>query len=95
MKESFEQDFHIPVQWVEDQSRNTTENAQFSATILKQKAFRLYLVTHACISPRARAAFEKMGMTVSQPPWVCRPEESLVLDFCPRFFSRGKYKCTA
>ncbi len=86
MKESFEQDFHIPVQWVEDWSRNTTENAQFSATILKQNGIQaVYLVTHALHMPRARASFEKMGLTVIPAPTGFAGQKSFsALDFLPQ-----------
>lgn len=86
MKESFEQDFHVPVQWVEDQSRTTLENAQFSTPILKQNGIQtVYLVTHAMHMSRARASFEKMGLTVVPAPTGFAGRKNIsVLDFLPQ-----------
>jgi uncharacterized SAM-binding protein YcdF (DUF218 family) len=69
MKESLINDFHVPVQWVEDQSRTTLENARFSAAILQaQNIHTVYLVTHAAHMPRALAAFEQAGVHVIPAP---------------------------
>src|SRR3954451_11009851 len=35
MKEALEQEFHVPVRWVEGRSDNTHENARFSAELLR------------------------------------------------------------
>lgn len=51
--------------WVEEESRNTFENARFSARILQAVGIdRVYLVTHAWHMPRARLAFEQFGLRV-------------------------------
>lgn len=86
MKESFEQDFHIPVQWVEDQSRNTSENAQLSAAILQQHGVHtIYLVTHALHMPRARAAFERVGLQVIPAPTLFAVQDRItILQFLPQ-----------
>ena len=63
MRDVLVRDFKVPVQWVEDKSRNTEENAIFSAQILKQSGIkRIFLVTHAWHMPRAMRAFEKAGL---------------------------------
>jgi uncharacterized SAM-binding protein YcdF (DUF218 family) len=86
MKESLEQDFHIPVQWVEDQSRNTFENAQFSASILRQHGVHtIYLVTHALHMPRARDAFERAGVQVIPAPTLFAVRDKLtIFHFLPQ-----------
>jgi uncharacterized SAM-binding protein YcdF (DUF218 family) len=69
MRESLIDDFHVPVQWIEDQSRTTRENALFSAVILQQQRIhRIYLVTHASHMPRAQEAFEQVGFEVIPAP---------------------------
>ena len=65
MKAVLEKEFHIPVRWVEDLSRNTRENARLSAEILNKAGIqRIYLVTHGWHLARAIPEFEKAGLTV-------------------------------
>jgi uncharacterized SAM-binding protein YcdF (DUF218 family) len=65
MKRVLEEDFRVPVTWVEDASRTTIENARYSRAILGAAGIRtVYLVTHAWHMPRARLAFEDAGFTV-------------------------------
>lgn len=73
MKTVLEDEFHAPVQWIEDRARNTRENAQFSAALLatspQEKAIKhVILVTHAWHLPRARAVFEAAGLKVTAAP---------------------------
>lgn len=86
MKDSLEQDFHVPVQWVEDRSRNTFENAQFSAPILQRQHIRtIYLVTHALHMPRARDAFEHAGFQVIPAPTLFAVWDNLtIFHFLPQ-----------
>ena len=66
MAQSLEQDFRVPVRWQEQQSIDTWENAQLSATILKAKGIHsIYLVTHAWHMRRALIAFARTGITVT------------------------------
>lgn len=65
----FLQKLHLPDVgkiWVEDQSRNTYENATFCAKILnpEKTACKIILVTSAYHMPRAKACFEAMGFDV-------------------------------
>jgi len=85
MKEALEQDFHVPVQWVEDRSRTTFENAQLSAPLLQQQGIHtIYLVTHALHMERSRAAFEKLGFHVIPAPTMYATwEKTTVFDFLP------------
>jgi uncharacterized SAM-binding protein YcdF (DUF218 family) len=58
-------EFRIPVQWLEKQSRNTLENARFTWRMLDPAGIRrIYLVTNAWHLPRARFAFEQAGFSV-------------------------------
>jgi uncharacterized SAM-binding protein YcdF (DUF218 family) len=69
MQRVFENDFGIPVRWLENASRNTAENARFSATMLRRDGVRhIILVTDALHMRRARAAFEREGLAVTPGP---------------------------
>ncbi|MEW5769319.1 MAG: YdcF family protein [Pseudomonadota bacterium] len=65
MRDVLEEEYRLPVRWVEDASRNTRENAEFSAAILKQAGVRrIYLVSHAWHLARAIPEFERAGLAV-------------------------------
>jgi uncharacterized SAM-binding protein YcdF (DUF218 family) len=65
MKEVLQAEFQTPVQWSEESSTNTLENARGSFHVLGPVGIkRIYLVTHAWHMPRARYAFERAGFTV-------------------------------
>lgn len=69
MRETLEQDFGVAVRWWEDRSRNTAENARFSAAMLKADGIeRIALVTHAAHMPRAVAEFRAQGLSVAAAP---------------------------
>ncbi len=69
MKKSLEESFGVPVEWVEDKSGDTYENAQFSAEILhRADVSRIILVTHASHMPRAAELFRTAGLTVTPAP---------------------------
>lgn len=69
MRLALAQDFGIDARWVEEQSRNTGENAKYSAVILKREGItHVVLVTHAAHMPRARAYFEAAGLQVTPAP---------------------------
>jgi uncharacterized SAM-binding protein YcdF (DUF218 family) len=69
MARALREDFGTLVTWVEDTSRNTHENATFSAALLRGAGItRVYLVTHAWHMPRAETAFEAAGLTVVPAP---------------------------
>lgn len=86
MKEALQQDFQVPVQWVEQRSNNTLENARLSYRLLKPAGIeRVYLVTHAWHMRRARLAFESAGFAVIPAPTRFTTRfELTVLDFLPR-----------
>jgi uncharacterized SAM-binding protein YcdF (DUF218 family) len=69
MRAVLEQDFGVPVAWVERQSRNTAENAIYSAALLHDAGIaRIVLVTHAWHMPRARQSFAANGLQVVAAP---------------------------
>ena len=69
MKRELETLFSVPVRWLETESNNTAQNAEFSRRILQQAGVdRIALVTHAWHMPRAKAAFERAGFTVVPAP---------------------------
>jgi uncharacterized SAM-binding protein YcdF (DUF218 family) len=69
MATALREDFGVPVKWVEARSRDTFENASFSAAMLRTDGIRrILLVTDAMHMPRARAAFERAGMDVVSAP---------------------------
>ncbi len=69
MQESLEQDFVVPVKWVETESKNTFENAKSSSQILGLAGItKVYLVTHAWHMRRAKGVFEAAGLQVVPAP---------------------------
>lgn len=80
-----EADLGATVGWAEVESRNTEENARFSA---RQFPFRrIVLVTHAVHMPRATRAFRDAGFEVTPAPmgFISRPHAGgwALLDFVP------------
>ena len=69
MREVLVRDFGVISKWVEDASRNTVENAEFTARILiPQRVERIILVTSAFHMRRSRLAFERAGFVVLAAP---------------------------
>ena len=69
MAAALRDEFGVPVKWVEGKSRNTAENALFSADVLRPDAIkRVLLVTDAMHMPRARTAFQNAGFVVVAAP---------------------------
>jgi len=65
MRESLAGEFGVPVRWVEDRSRNTIENAQLSAKLLRAAGVKaVYLITSDYHLRRARLLFEAQGIAV-------------------------------
>ena len=85
MRATLEQEFGVPVAWVEDRSLNTRENARFSAPLLKAAGVRrIYLVSHAWHLPRAIPEFEREGFAVVPVGTGFQPSGSPELfDFLP------------
>jgi len=69
MRDVLEQDFGVAVKWSENRSRNTHENAVFSAGLLREAGVsRIVLVTHAVDARRMRREFEAAGFEVALAP---------------------------
>lgn len=69
MKQVLQEEFGIPVQWVESESDNTLQNAQMSHVILNSPGIkRIYLVTHAWHMPRSVQTFQAAGFEVIPAP---------------------------
>jgi len=69
MKAVLEKEFNVPVQWAEDASDNTMENARYSYQLLQKSGIkRIYLVTHAWHMPRSVMAFQAAGFEVIPAP---------------------------
>jgi uncharacterized SAM-binding protein YcdF (DUF218 family) len=85
MRVTLARDFGVQVRWVENQSRDTFDNAQLSAQILRAAGIaRVLLVTDAAHEWRASAEFESAGLAVVPAPvrvWT-QPRYSL-LSFVP------------
>ena len=71
MAAALREDFGVPVRWIEARSRDTGENAVFSAALLRADGVkRVLLVTDAMHMARARSAFERAGLEVVSAPTV-------------------------
>ncbi len=69
MRSVLEDDFSVPVRWVEGRSKDTFQNAQDSTRLLRTAHIRsIYLVTQAWHMRRAMAAFHGMHVTVTPAP---------------------------
>lgn len=78
MQHSLMSDFGLRPRWLETASRNTHQNALFSALQLKAAGIeRIVLVTHAVHMRRARAEFEAQGLNVTAAPtaWLGGPAD--------------------
>lgn len=69
MRQSAEDDFRGQIQWIEDQSVDTSSSAQLSALLLNShNVRRIALVSNAWHLPRAVAKFEAAGLSVVPAP---------------------------
>ena len=86
MKSVLEQDFHVPVHWVEIDSNNTYESALNSFQTLQHAGInRIYLVTHAWHMPRAAEIFRQVGFEVIEAPMAFSTRYEInLLAFLPR-----------
>lgn len=77
--------FRVPVRWLEGRSRNTAENARYSADILDRAGIdSILLITEAFHMPRAVMAFEQAGLTVIAAPTApLDNNESAILAWVP------------
>jgi len=65
MRDVLEREYGVPVRWVENESRNTYENATLSAKLLRRDGIsRVLLVSHGVDARRARREFSAAGIEV-------------------------------
>lgn len=85
MKQVLEQEFSTPVQWLEEESNNTLENARNSYQLLQPSGIKhIYLVTHAWHMTRALKVFQTAGFEVMAAPTAFTPQHNIdLLDFIP------------
>ncbi|RME35075.1 MAG: YdcF family protein [Gammaproteobacteria bacterium] len=63
------EEFNLQARWLEQESRNTAENARYSAAILGREGIgKVVLVTHALHMPRAVEQFRRAGLEVVAAP---------------------------
>lgn len=69
MAETLTRDFHAKTVWIEGQSKDTTQNAEFSAAILQPKGIKtIAVVSQAWHLPRAIALFQSQGLNAIPAP---------------------------
>lgn len=86
MAATLENDLHVDVRWREDKSRNTLENAQFSAAILHDAEIStVVLVAQRWDIPRASWALKQFGIDAipSGQARLLTPSTAEVTDFIP------------
>jgi uncharacterized SAM-binding protein YcdF (DUF218 family) len=86
MKTVLEDEFRVPVAWVEDRSRTTEESAALSAPILRAEGIsRFLLVTEASHMERSVEAFRRQGLEpVPAPTRMAGPGKApAVFDWIP------------
>lgn len=85
MRTSLARDFGIEVRWVEGHSRDTFENAQLSAPLLKAAGVsRILLVTNGLQAWRASHEFAGAGLlVVAAPVGLWAPRETGLLRYLP------------
>jgi len=85
MKASLEDEFGVPVRWVEARSRTTHENAVFSSRILRRSGIhRVVLVAHGFDMRRAMAEFADEGIeSVGAPTGTRTGTRDTVFDYLP------------
>jgi uncharacterized SAM-binding protein YcdF (DUF218 family) len=85
MRDALENEFGVPVRWVENRSRTTHENARNAAAILLPAGVHeVVLVAHSVDMPRARAEFAAAGLrTVPAPIALASRDEDALFDVLP------------
>jgi uncharacterized SAM-binding protein YcdF (DUF218 family) len=69
MADTLRNEFGLDARWIEDKSRNTFENAGYTAALLRpHKIERVLLVTDAMHMPRAKAVFSATGLETIPAP---------------------------
>jgi uncharacterized SAM-binding protein YcdF (DUF218 family) len=88
MRRTLEEDYGTSPRWLEDEARNTAQNAIYSAEILQAEGIeRVLVVTHAWHMRRAVYAFEIAGLEPIPAPMAVNAHEFRwqfrIVDFMP------------
>lgn len=88
MRDILAQELGVPVAWIEAASEQTSENARFSADILKREGVnRIMLVTHGQHMTRAQTAFEAQDLeVVPMITGFLQPENINIYGLTPSFY---------
>ena len=80
-----QQDYGLRLRWVDDQSRDTAENASLLRPLLQKDGIqRIALVTHSWHMPRSVLAFERAGFQVTAAPMgFTLPSRNGLLEWLP------------
>ncbi|MEO8023692.1 YdcF family protein [Polaromonas sp.] len=80
-----QQDYSLRLRWIDDQSRDTAENASLLRPLLQKDGIqRIALVTHAWHMPRSVLAFERAGFQVTAAPMsFILPSRNGLLEWLP------------
>ena len=86
MKDVLNNEFNIPVKWMEQNARNTYESAiNCWQLLVTENIQHIYLVTHYYHMARARGAFERAGFTIIPAPTIIPRTPGLdIYDFIPQ-----------
>lgn len=86
MRETLQQEFGVPVRWVEERSANTLENARLSRDLLRAENIEhILLVTQAWHMPRSKLVFEQAGFQViPAPTGHATRDRPLILELMPQ-----------
>jgi len=102
MREALDREFGVTVRWVDNQARNTRENAANIAKLLRAEGKRrVVLVMHGFDVRRARRAFEEAGLQVAAAPTqLASWDEFSLSDFLPNVIALqtshySLYECAA
>jgi uncharacterized SAM-binding protein YcdF (DUF218 family) len=91
MRRVLEDDFNVPVRWIEGTSNNTRENALLSAQLLQPEGVStVLLVTHAWHMPRALQSFAEAGLLALPAPTVFHRNSPRLIDFLPSGYSGSR-----
>jgi uncharacterized SAM-binding protein YcdF (DUF218 family) len=93
MRGALQQEFHVPVRWVENGSRDTHENAVRTAAVLRAAGVRtVVLVSHSIDMPRTCAEFRAAGLTPIPAPILLPPAHLRFYpaDFLPTIGALGE-----
>ncbi len=85
MRDFLREDLGVDAQWVENHSRDTHENAQFSAAILARSGVqKVVLVTSAAHMARSVVEFNQAGIdTIPAPAAIGTQRDTGVLAYVP------------